>query len=360
MPFRLEARGQQSVLWSWLSPVIAIVATLIVSTALFAAMGKPAGDALYTFVVAPISSVNGIAELGVKAAPLVLIGVGLAIGFRANVWNIGAEGQLILGAIVGGGIGLVAGDSTGFWILPAMILGGAVGGALWAAIPALLKTRFNASEILTSLMLNYVAQLLLIYLVVGPWKDPEGYGFPQTRLFGDAATMPILISGTRVHLGVLAAVIAVALGWLLHAKTLLGFQLRVLGQAPRAAAYAGFSGEGLTWFALLLSGALAGLAGIFEVAGPIGQLTPSISPGYGFTAIIVAFLGRLNPVGVLLGGIVLALSYLGGEQAQIALGLPKAITGIYQGVLLFFLLGADLLVHYRIRPVSRVPAGGAA
>jgi simple sugar transport system permease protein len=360
MPFRLEARGRHSALWTWLSPVVAIVLTLIVSTLLFAAMGQPAGAALYTFVVAPVSSVNGIAELGVKAAPLVLIGVGLAIGFRANVWNIGAEGQLILGAIVGGGIGLWAGDQTGFWILPAMILGGAVGGALWAAIPALLKTRFNASEILTSLMLTYVAQLLLIYLVIGPWKDPEGYGFPQTRLFGEGATMPILVSGTRVHLGVLAAVIAVGICWLIHAKTLLGFQLRVLGQAPRAAAYAGFSGEGLTWFALLLGGALAGLAGVFEVAGPIGQLTPSISPGYGFTAIIVAFLGRLNPVGVLLGGIVLALSYLGGEQAQIALGLPKAITGIYQGVLLFFLLGADLLVHYRIRLVGRVSAGGAA
>jgi simple sugar transport system permease protein len=323
-------------------------------------LGQPAGAALYTFIIAPVSTFNGIAELGVKAAPLVLIGVGLAIGFRANVWNIGAEGQLILGAIFGGGIGLWAGDDTGFWILPAMILGGAVGGALWAAIPALLKTRFNASEILTSLMLTYVAQLLLIYLVVGPWKDPEGYGFPQTRLFGEGATMPILISGTRVHLGVLAAVIAVGVCWLIHAKTLLGFQLRVLGQAPRAAAYAGFSGEGLTWFALLLGGALAGLAGVFEAAGPIGQLTPAISPGYGFTAIIVAFLGRLNPVGVLLGGIVLALSYLGGEQAQIALGLPKAITGIYQGVLLFFLLGADLLVHYRIRLVGRVPAGGAA
>jgi simple sugar transport system permease protein len=357
---RLEARGRHSPLWTWLSPVVAIVATLIVSTALFAALGQPAGAALYTFVIAPVSSFNGIAELGVKAAPLVLIGVGLAIGFRANVWNIGAEGQLILGAIFGGGIGLWAGDDTGFWILPAMILGGAMGGALWAAIPALLKTRFNASEILTSLMLTYVAQLLLIYLVVGPWKDPEGYGFPQTRLFGEGATMPILVSGTRVHLGVLAAVIAVGVCWLIHAKTLLGFQLRVLGQAPRAAAYAGFSGEGLTWFALLLGGALAGLAGVFEAAGPIGQLTPSISPGYGFTAIIVAFLGRLNPVGVLLGGIVLALSYLGGEQAQIALGLPKAITGIYQGVLLFFLLGADLLVHYRIRFVSRAPAGGAA
>jgi general nucleoside transport system permease protein len=360
MPFRLEPRGHHSVFWTWASPLSAIIATLAVSSVIFAALGKPAGAALYTFVVAPVSSLNGLAELGVKAAPLVLIGAGLAVGFRANVWNIGAEGQLILGAICGGGIGLLAGDSEGFWILPAMILGGAAGGALWAAIPALLKTRFNASEILTSLMLTYVAQLLLIYLVVGPWKDPEGYGFPQTRLFGTGATMPILVSGTRVHLGVLAAVIAVAVLWLMHARTLLGFQLRVLGQAPRAAAYAGFSGAGLTWFALLLGGALAGLAGIFETAGPIGQLTPSISPGYGFTAIIVAFLGRLHPVGVLLGGIVLALSYLGGEQAQIALGLPKAITGIYQGVLLFFLLAADLLVAYRIRPVKRIAARGAA
>ncbi|HVM83071.1 MAG TPA: ABC transporter permease [Candidatus Binatia bacterium] len=365
MPFRLEARGGHSALWSWLSPVVAIAATLVVSAVIFAIMGKPAGAALYTFVVAPVSDLNGIAELGVKAAPLVLIGVGLAIGFRANVWNIGAEGQFILGAIFGGGVGLAAGDATGFWILPAMIVAGALGGMAWAAIPAFLKTRFNANEILTSLMLTYVAQLLLIYLVVGPWKDPEGYGFPQTRLFGDGATMPILISGTRVHLGVLFALIAVALGWLIHAKTLLGFKLRVLGQAPRAASYAGFSTARLTWFSLLIGGATAGLAGVFEVAGPIGQITPSISPGYGFTAIIVAFLGRLHPVGVLLGGLVLALSYLGGEKAQIVLGLPNAVTGIYQGILLFFLLAADLMVGYRIRftgkrPGKRQQAGSAA
>ena len=365
MPFRLEARGRRSLLWAWLSPVVAVAGTLLLSTLIFAALGKPAGAALYTFVLAPVSDLRGLSELGVKAAPLVLIGTGLALGFRANVWNIGAEGQFILGAIFGGGIGLAAGDSEGVWILPAMIVAGAFGGMVWAAIPALLKTRFNASEILTSLMLNYVAQLLLIYLVVGPWKDPQGYGFPQTRLFGDAATMPILIHGTRVHLGVLAAVIAVALVWLLQAKTLLGFKLRVLGEAPRAASYAGFSGPRLTWFALLLSGALAGLAGIFEAAGPIGQLTPSLSPGYGYTAIIVAFLGRLHPFGVLLGGLVLALSYLGGEKAQIALGLPNAVTGIYQGVLLFLLLAADLLVSYRIRfvpaPQSSIGsvAGGA-
>jgi simple sugar transport system permease protein len=360
MALRLEPRGNHSQLWAWLSPVVAILATLIVSAAIFAALGKPAGAALYAFVVAPLSNLDGLAELAVKAAPLVLIGVGLAIGFRANVWNIGAEGQFILGAIAGGGVALLAGDSTGFWILPSMIVAGALGGMAWAAIPAFLKTRFNASEILTSLMLTYVAQLLLIYLVVGPWKDPEGYGFPQTRLFGDGAALPILVSGTRIHLGVLVALPAVALGWLVYAKTLLGFKLRVLGQAPRAAAYAGFSGDGLTWFSLLLSGGMAGLAGLFEVAGPIGQLTPSISPGYGFAAIIVAFLGRLHPFGVLLGGIVLALSYLGGEKAQISLGLPSAVTGIYQGVLLFFLLAADLMVTYRIRVRPAVVVRGGA
>jgi simple sugar transport system permease protein len=278
----------------------------------------------------------------VKARTLVLIGVGLAIGSAPMSGTSAPKASSSLGAIAGGGVGLWAGDATGFWILPAMILGGAAGGAFWAAIPALLKTRFNASEILTSLMLTYVAQLLLIYLVVGPWKDPEGYGFPQTRLFGEGATMPILISGTRVHLGVLAAVIAVGVCWLIHAKTLLGFQLRVLGQAPRAAAYAGFSGEGLTWFALAAG----------RRAGGIGRCLRSGGADRPADAVDLAGLRlhrdhrrlprALQSVGVLFGGIVLALSYLGGEQAQIELGMPKAITGIYQGVLLFFLLARDL------------------
>jgi len=357
---RLESRGRRSPLWTYGSPVLALLLTVITAGLIFAVLGQRPGEALYTFLVAPLVNTGGLPELFVKAAPLILIGVGLSLGFRANVWNIGAEGQFILGAIFGGGLALHVGEGGGWWLFPAMIVLGVLGGMAWAAIPAFLKTCFNANEILTSLMLTYVAQLLLLYLVTGPWKDPEGYGFPQTAMFGDSALVPILIPETRLHLGVVFALAAALAGWLILSKSLLGFQLRVFGLAPRAARFAGFSENGLTWISLLLGGGLAGLAGLFEVAGPIGQLTPSISPGYGFTAIIVAFLGRLHPLGVVLAGLVLALSYLGGETAQIELGLPNAVTGIFQGILLFFLLGCDVLILYRLRIGSRsVPAGPA-
>ncbi|HVI88631.1 MAG TPA: ABC transporter permease [Dongiaceae bacterium] len=365
---KLESRGQHSGLWTFASPLLAIVLTIITAGAIFALMGHDPGAALYTFLVAPLVSGSGLSELCVKAAPLILIAVGLSLGFRANVWNIGAEGQFTLGAIFAGGLALHVGDGGGWWTFPAMILLGALGGMVWAGIPALLRVCFNASEILTSLMLTYVAQLLLIYLVTGPWKDPEGYGFPQTAMFGEAALAPILVPETRLHLGVLAALAVALLGWLILSKSLLGFQLRVVGLAPRAAAFAGFSQRRLIWLSLMLGGGLAGLAGMFEVSGPIGQLTPAISPGYGFTAIIVAFLGRLHPVGVVLAGLILALSYLGGEAAQIDLGLPNAVTGIFQGVLLFYLLASDVLILYRPRfslagrkvPERKLAGGSAA
>jgi len=348
---RLEPRGRQSFLWTVASPLLAIVLTVIASGAIFALLGRDPGTALYTFLVTPLLTPTGLSELVVKAAPLVLIGVGLALGFRASVWNIGAEGQYTMGAICGGGVALAFPDAPALLLFPAMVVLGAVGGAGLAAIPAYLRTRFNASEILTSLMLTYIMQLLLIYLVTGPWRDPEGYGFPQTALFSETASVPILIENTRVHLGVAVALTAALVGWLVLGRTVFGFAVRVLGQAPRAARFAGFSETRLIWGTLLLSGALAGLAGLFEAAGPIGQLLPKISPGYGFTAIIVAFLGRLHPAGVVLAGLILALSYLGGEAAQIDLGLPSAVTGIFQGVLLFFLLACDVLILYRVRAI---------
>jgi simple sugar transport system permease protein len=355
----LEPRGTQSRLWVVASPVLAIALTVLAAGIIFTLLGQEPGTALYTFLVAPLLSETGPPELLVKAAPLILIGVGLALGFRAGVWNVGAEGQLTLGAIAGGGLGLACPDTPGLLLFPAMMLAGAAGGAALAAIPALLRTRFNANEILTSLMLTYVMQLALIYLVTGPWRDPEGYGFPQTALLGENATAPILIEGTRVHVGVACALGVALIGWLLLSRSVFGFQLRVLGQAPRAARFAGFRENRLIWLAMLLSGGLAGLAGLFEVAGPVGQLMPRISPGYGFTAIIVAFLGRLHPIGVVLAGSILALSYLGGDAAQIELGLPNAVTGIFQGVLLFFLLACDVLILHRIRITGRASAGTA-
>ncbi len=345
---RLVPRDVPARHWTYLTPVLAVALTIVAGFVLFALMGYDPLETLYHFFIAPISTRYGLAELAVKAAPLVLIGVGLSIGFRAGVWNIGAEGQLTLGAIFGGGLAIWFHESDSLLLLPAMLVMGAVGGALWGAIPALLKTRFNVNEILTSLMLTYVATLLLSALVHGPWRDPDGYNFPESRLFPDAGIMPILLDGTRLHLGALLALIAVIGGWFMLSRTIIGFQVKVVGQAPRAASFAGFSQKRMVWFAMMLGGGLAGLAGLGEVAGPIGQLVPTISPGYGFTAIIVAFLGRLHPVGVLFAGLLMALSYLGGENAQIAVGLPTAATGVFQGMLLFFVLASDVLIRYRL------------
>ena len=345
----LVPRRQHSTAMIWGAPLIAVALTLITGGLTFAIMGKPMGEALYTFFVFPVTTFDGVTELVVKATPLVLIGIGLSLGFRANVWNIGAEGQYTIGAILGGGLAIFFHDSASPFLLPAMLLAGIVGGIAWGAIPALLKTRFNANEILTSLMLTYVAILLLQYLVHGPWRDPDGYNFPESRLFPDAGTMPILFEGSRIHLGAIFALVAVAVIWVLLGKAVTGFKLKLVGVAPEAARFAGFSETWTVWFCLVVSGGLAGLAGVCEVAGPIGQLIPTISPGYGFTAIIVAFLGRLNPIGVLLAGLVMALTYLGGESAQILIGVPSAVTGLFQGFLLFYLLACDVLIRYRVR-----------
>ncbi len=358
---RLVPRKQPAKHLAYLTPVIAVLLTILAGGLLFALMGYDPIETLYQFFIAPVSTRYGLAELMVKATPLVLIGVGLSIGFRAGVWNIGAEGQLTLGAIFGGGLAIWLHESESMLLLPAMLLLGILGGALWAAIPALLRTLFNVNEILTSLMLTYVATLLLSALVHGPWRDPDGYNFPESRLFPDAAIMPILLDGTRLHLGAMLALIVALLGWFMLRKTLTGFKVQVVGQAPRAAAFAGFSERRMVWFTMLLGGGLAGIAGLGEVAGPIGQLIPTISPGYGFTAIIVAFLGRLHPIGVVFAGLLMALSYLGGENAQIAVGLPTAATGVFQGMLLFFVLASDVLIRYRVtwaKPAQPVTAKG--
>lgn len=349
MRLYLERRQLESKFWVYMSPILALLLTLLAGALLFRIMGVDVRQALYIFFVEPISTSYGLSELWVKATPLILIGVALSLGFRAGVWNIGAEGQLILGGIFGGGVALLFYEQEGFYILPLILIAGMVGGMLWAAIVAWLRTRFNANEILTSLMLTYVAGLLLSYLIHGPWKDPDGYSFPQSRIFSDSAILPIIVEGTRLHLGAIISVVVVLIAWGILARTLLGFQIKVMGDAPDAGTYAGFSQNKVIWMTLLMSGGAAGLAGVIEVVGPIGQLLPSISPGYGFTAIIVAYVGRLHPVGVLFAGLLLALSYLGGESAQIELNLPLAVGGVFQGLLLFFLLACDVLIHYRPR-----------
>jgi simple sugar transport system permease protein len=284
----------------------------------------------------------------VKATPLILCALGLAVCYRSNVWNIGAEGQLLLGAIVGGGAALLADASTDKWIVVFILAAGAVGGMAWAAITAFLRDRFNANEILVSLMLVYVAEMLLAYLVYGPWRDPKGFNFPQTQMFAPGTQVPLLVPGTRLHVGFLIALVAVGAIWVFLFRTMAGFQLQVGGLAPLAARYAGFSSRKALWMALLLSGGMAGLAGALEAAGPLGQLTPHVSPGYGFAAIIVAFVGRLHPAGIVFAGLLLSMFIIGGELAQSRLGLPKSLTGVFQGLLLFALLACDTLIQYRI------------
>jgi simple sugar transport system permease protein len=345
---KLEARPQASRLWTYASPLLALVLTVAVGALMFSALGKDPLKGLEMFFWQPVHNAYALGELLVKATPLLIIALGLAVCFRSNVWNIGAEGQYIIGAIFAAGVALLADASTSRWIVLPILLAGVLGGMLWASLTALLRDRFNANEILVSLMLVYVAVQVLGYLVGGPWKDPMGFNFPQSKTFESATRIPRLFDGSRVSMGALLALASVAWLWVFLFRTRAGFALQVGGLAPAAARYAGFSSRGALWTALLLSGGAAGLAGALEVAGPIGQLTPYVPAGYGFAAIIVAFVGRLHPVGMVFSSILMSMFYIGGELAQSRLGLTKSLTGVFQGLLLFCLLACDTLVNYRL------------
>src|SRR6266536_1896410 len=291
MQLVLEKRAERSNTIALISPLIAIGLTIVTMSVLFAILGKNPISALGVYFIDPLTDGYSLQEIAVKATPLVMIAIGLSLCYLANAWNIGAEGQFLIGAVAGSWLAVkTQGTEAGHWVMPAMLLFGAAAGALYALIPAICKVKFGASEILTSLMLVYVADLLLDYLVRGPWRDP-----------------------------------------------------------------AGFNSNQLVLLTFAISGALAGLAGIIEVAGPVGHLQPGISPGYGFTAIIVAFLGRLNPVGILIAGLFLALTFIGGEQAQIAMKIPLDVTKVFQGILLFYVLACDSLILYRFRLIFASP-----
>ena len=352
---RLEKRLQPSRTLTSLTPILAVILTMIIGGAMFALIGKPPLESIRIIFWDPLFNPQFAAysrpQLLVKAAPLILIAIGLSIGFRAGIWNIGAEGQYIMGAICGAGMGLAFYPADLVIVFPLMVIAGAFGGWAWAMIPALLKTRFGTNEILVSLMLVYVAESLLASVSSGLLKNPEGMGFPGSRNLQQypAAANTELIANTGMHWGVVACLIAVIFSYVVLTRHLQGFHIRLTGQAPRAARFAGVNPHRVVILCLGLSGALAGMAGLFEVAGPAGQITIDFNTGYGFTAIIVAFLGRLHPVGIVLAGLLMALTYIGGELAQLMLGLPGASIQLFQGMLLFFLLATDVFTHYRIR-----------
>lgn len=346
---KLEPRQAPSRLMTYLSPVIALTVTVLIGVCLFVVLGKDPIKGLEMFFVAPLKNLRAIGELSIKATPLLLIGLGLSLCFRSNVWNIGAEGQFILGTVFATSVAIRATESSSPLYFVSVLAAGAFGGMLWAGITAFLRDKFNANEILVSLMLVYVAAQVLSYMVYGPWRDPQGYNFPQTITFLDTARIPRLVPTTRANIGSLVALLVVAFAWFFLYRTHAGYRVIVSGMSPMAARYAGFSSSSALWTVLLISGALAGLAGAFEVAGPVGQLTTHVPVGYGFAAIIVAFVGRLDPVGVTFSSLLMSMFYIGGELSQARLGLPKSVTGVFQGLLLFALLTCDTFINYRLR-----------
>lgn len=356
--FRLEARAEPSKLMGYLSPLSAVVMTLITGMMIFALLGKDPIGGFVVFFINPISSVYGITELLLKATPLMLCALGLAIGFRANIWNIGAEGQFIMGATAASAFALhfdavAMSPGSHYGLMFGMMVSGALGGMAWAFIPAVLKTKFNANEILTSLMLVYIAQLAVSWLVFGPMRDPDGQFFPQTKIFADGVILPVIMEGSRLTIAFPFTILLLILGQLFMKYSFTGYKMRVAGEAEAAARYAGFSANRMVWIGLLAGGATAGIAGMAEAAGPMGQLTDKVSTGYGFAAIIVAYVGRLTPVGIFFSGLLMALFFIGGEQVQQYLNLPNSISKVFQGMLLFYLLANDIFINYRVRWSSK-------
>ncbi|MEE9313342.1 MAG: ABC transporter permease [Rhizobiaceae bacterium] len=352
MRIELQKRQAASGVFSYLSPFLALALTLIAGAIMFSLLGKNPATALYTYFIEPLTDPWSRDQIIVKATPLALIAIGLAVCFRSGNWNIGAEGQYLIGGMIGATLPVLFHEWQSPLLLPLMMAMGMAGGALYAFIPAILKSRFGTNEILTSLMLVYIAQQIVDWVVRGPWRDPKGMGFPGTKSFNSSGILPDLFKHSDAHYGAVFAILTAVIIWFMLSKTLKGFEISVLGQSPRAGRFAGFSAKQMTVFAFLTSGALAGLAGIAEVSGSVEKLDDKLSLGYGFTAIIVAFLGRLNPLGILAAAFILALSYIGGEAAQISMGISDRATRVFQGLLLFFVLACDTLIHYRIRITS--------
>ena len=351
MRLKLEKRAEPSRLMVVVAPIASVLLTMLIGVVVFDAIGVDGQRAVVDIFITPLLASYKWQDVATKAAPLIIIALGLSIGNRANVWNIGAEGQYIIGALCAAGVGIAAGGGGGGAVITLMVLSGMVGGAAWAAIPAALRTRFSVNEILSSLMLSYVALQILGYLVNGPWKDPNGRNFPATAPLLPEQTLPILFPGTTIHLGIAIAIVLPFVFWAIMARSVFGFQIRVVGSAPLAARHGGFDGNQTVWLAMLIGGGMAGLAGALEFAGALKKIDLGFPSGYGFTAIIVSFLGRLHPIGCLIAGIVLAVTYVGGQLAKISVHIPDATAGIFQALMLFFILASDIFVRYRLRIV---------
>jgi simple sugar transport system permease protein len=343
-----------------LVPIISLLISLALG-AILLALSK--ADPLQTYAAmarGAFGSWRDFSETLVKAIPLMLTGLGISIAFRMQFWNIGAEGQLVWGGVAAAGVALFWADKIPApLLLPTALLAGIVAGALWAGIPAALKASLGVDETLTTLMLNYVAILYAEHLYYGPWRDPHGYGFPGTAQLPQTAWLPRL-GHTRAHLGLLFAIIAAALLWFIFKRTRWGFELKIIGENKTAARYLGIDIGRNIVLALLLSGALSGLAGACEVTGVSHRLQQGLAIGYGYTAIIVAWMAQLDPIAILIVSILMAALMVGGDQVQMLMGLPAAVGLVLQGLVLFPLLAGSLFTEYKLKIIRTARQGGEA
>ena len=332
---------------TWLvygTPVFTVLAALAVSSVALVALDVSPVAAYSVMFVETLTSEFGLTETTVKAIPLVLTGLAVYLPLRAGLWNIGAEGQLILGGLAGTWIGLNV-SAPGYALLVAMFLGAGVAGAFWATVPAWLRAKYDINEIITTLLLTFVALNLKNYLIRGPMQGGAGT-FPQTEQFSGAATIPSLFG--NVHAGLLVALLMVAVAYVLVTQTRLGFEVTFVGSNPEAATQAGISRYKVYILVFVIGGLFAGFAGIGEIAGVQGRFRADFEPGYGFTAIVIALLGRNGALKVLLAGFFFALLIVGGSSMEVALGVPAALTEVIQALVILFLITAEFFKRYSV------------
>ena len=347
--FKVERRPVASGRVVFFVSLLAIFAALMVAGIFFQIYGVSPIRAYQLILRGSLGSRFGLTETVRRAIPLLLCGVGLTVAFRALFWNIGAEGQLLLGAVAAAGVALFTGLPDQL-LLPAMFIGGFIGGAAWGLIPAILKVKLGVNDVITTLMMNYIAIYIVEWLIHGPWKGPSMRGFAYTDTFPRAAWLPT-IYGTRIHWPTLVlGLVLAALMYILVTRTRSGFEIWVIGENPDAARFAGINPLKTTLLVMLISGGFAGLAGVGEVAGIHQRLLgPShISMGYGYTAIIVAWLARRNPLAVIVTSFLFGVIMTGGDVIRVSLGLPFQLINVFNGLILFFLIGSEILLRYRI------------
>jgi simple sugar transport system permease protein len=344
---RFEKRDTVSKKMMVVVPILSIVIGLVFAGLFIGLSGKDPLEVYQLMYTGAFGSVYGLSETLVKAVPLILASLAVSVAFRMQLWNIGAEGQLYMGAFGATWVALTYPGWSAWVLLPAMMLAGFLMGGLWGLLPAIPRAYFKVNETITTLLLNYIAMLWVDYLVYGPWKDPKGLGFPITAPFSDGAILPSF-GVTRIHLGIVFALMAVFILYVVLRYTRWGFEIRVSGESATAAQYAGMNYVRNILLVMFISGGLAGLAGMTEVSGITQRLQHGISPGYGYSAIIIAWLARLNPFAIVLVSFVFGGMLVGGFSIQTS-GFPAATVAMLQGAILFFVVGGEIFVQYRLK-----------